>query len=212
MLFMEDIFVLCEHCEGKRFKPEILEIQYKGKNIYNVLQTTVAEARKFFAGTHRLSRGLKVLDKVGLGYLRLGQPATTLSGGESQRLKIARELLSTDNTNVIYILDEPTTGLHFRDVKVLIRVMQELVERGSTVVVVEHNVDVMKSADWVIDFGPEGGDKGGKIVVQGSPEKVATSKKSLTAPYLAAALEKAPELSLQDYLVSEAGAETAAQP
>lgn len=200
MLFMEDMFVLCEACEGKRFKPGILDIRYNGKNIHDVLQLTVSEARNFFASNLKLNKTFRLLEKVGLGYLRLGQPATTLSGGESQRLKIARELSQADIGNVLYVLDEPTTGLHFGDVKVLVKVLHELVERGGTVVVIEHNTDVMKVSDWVIDFGPGGGVHGGNIVAEGTPEVVAKSKASQTAKFLAAALKDSPVLPLTEIL------------
>lgn len=200
MLFMEDMFVLCEDCEGKRFKPAVLDIKYHGKNVQEVLQMTVSEARNFFAANLKLNKIFRILEKVGLGYLRLGQPATTLSGGESQRLKIARELSQSDVGNVMYVLDEPTTGLHFGDVKMLVKVLHELVERGGTVVVIEHNTDVMKVSDWVIDFGPGGGVHGGQIVSEGPPETVAKSKKSLTAKFLQTALKDSPVLPLTEIL------------
>lgn len=200
MLFMEDMFVKCEVCEGKRYKPEILEIKYNGKNIFDVLNLTVVEARKFFASELRLNNNLGILEKVGLGYLRLGQSAITLSGGESQRLKIARELSHSDSTGILYILDEPTTGLHFRDVKVLIRVLNELVERGNTVLVIEHNTDVMKCADWVIDFGPEGGVKGGDIVAEGTPEEIVKKAKGHTWRYLKTALDNSVRANVNDFL------------
>jgi excinuclease ABC subunit A len=204
MVFMEDLFLKCDVCDGRKFKKEVLEIEYKKKNIHQVLEMTVAEALTFFAGEVRLSRNLGLLNEVGLGYLRLGQPSNTLSGGESQRLKIARELAMTEYGgagHTVYFLDEPTTGLHFKDVDVLIRVLHKLVERGHTVVVIEHNVDVMKSADWIIDFGPDGGDKGGKIVVQGVPEDVAKSTKSHTARFLRKALDKGKRVPISELLV-----------
>ena len=189
MVFMEDLFLKCDICEGKRYKQEILDIKHNGKNIHEVLCLTVSEARRFFAGETRLVHALGILEQVGLGYLRLGQASNTLSGGESQRLKIARELAVSDNVGTLYILDEPTTGLHFRDVRVLISVLHQLVERGNSVVVIEHNTDVMKSADWIVDFGPDGGSEGGNIVAEGTPEDVSTKKKSHTAPFLAKALK-----------------------
>ncbi len=200
MVFMEDLFLRCDICEGKRYKKETLDIRYNGKSVHDVLSMTVTEAKKFFAAERRLYTVLNLLDEVGLGYLRLGQPATTLSGGESQRLKIARELSQADQHSTLYILDEPTTGLHFRDVKVLIRVLNELVERGNTVVVIEHNTDVMKCADWVIDFGPEGGNKGGQIVAQGSPEDIVKAKKGHTWRYLAPVLEKSRRAGITEIL------------
>jgi len=202
MVFMEDMFIKCDICEGKRYKKETLEIRYNGKNIDDVLKMTVNEARKFFVGENRLSTNLGLLDRVGLGYLRLGQPATTLSGGESQRLKIARELSTADQAATLYVLDEPTTGLHFRDVKVLIRVLNELVERGNTVVVIEHNTDVMKCSDWVIDFGPDGGVKGGKIVSQGTPEDIVKNAKGHTWQYLKPVLESGKKVGVSEWLGS----------
>lgn len=200
MVFMEDIFLKCDICDGKRFKEEILKIYYNGKNIHDVLNMTVSEACEFFKTEKRLSRNLNVLRRVGLGYLRLGQPSNTLSGGECQRLKIARELLTSQNTGILYVLDEPTTGLHFRDVKILIRVLHELVERGNTAIVIEHNTEVMKASDWMIDFGPGGGVHGGKIIAQGTPEKVATNKKSYTAKYLSKVLKNSPKMTLTRFM------------
>ncbi|HVJ65765.1 MAG TPA: excinuclease ABC subunit UvrA [Bdellovibrionota bacterium] len=200
MLFMEDMFVLCDACEGKRFKPGVLEIKYNGKSIHEVLQLTVGEAKVFFGANLKLNKIFRILEKVGLGYLRLGQPATTLSGGESQRLKIAKELSQGDVANVLYVLDEPTTGLHFGDVKMLVKVLHELVERGGTVVVIEHNTDVMKVADWVVDFGPGGGVHGGDIVAEGTPEEVIKVRASQTAPFLKEALANAPVLAMTEIL------------
>jgi len=202
MVFMEDLFVLCEHCEGKRFKAETLKITYKEKNIHDVLQLTIREAIHFFNDSSKLRRMLGTLDKVGLGYLRLGQPATTLSGGESQRLKIARELTDTNRMGVFYLLDEPTTGLHLRDIKTLNRVLHQLVEHGNTVCVIEHNLDFIKTADWVIDFGPGGGIHGGKIICEGTPEDIVKSKESLTAKYLKSVLKDAPQLTWKEILSS----------
>jgi excinuclease ABC subunit A len=184
MHFLADVFITCEECKGKRFKKEVLEVRYKGKNIDEILNLTVDEAMGFFSGAIPLLRKLKVLQDVGLGYLRLGQPAPTLSGGEAQRIKIARELGRKDGKNILYILDEPTVGLHTEDIKKLLRVLNKLVDAGNTVVVVEHNLDVIKSADYIIDLGPEGGDNGGYIVAQGTPEEVANVEESYTGIYL----------------------------
>jgi excinuclease ABC subunit A len=185
MYFFEDIYAPCEICEGKRFKPEVLAIRYRGKTISDVLAMTVDEALTFFTGTPRLQERLHLLSSIGLGYLRLGQPATTLSGGEAQRLKVAAELKDSSAKNMLYVLDEPTTGLHFDDVKKLLAILHKLVNAGNTLVVVEHNMDVIKSADWIIDLGPEGGDAGGQIVAEGRPEQVAKVATSHTGRFLA---------------------------
>ncbi len=184
MLFLADVYVVCEECNGMRFKKEVLDIKYKSKNIMDVLDLTVDQAINFFYEVPSLGRKLKILQDVGLGYLRLGQPAPTLSGGEAQRIKIARELGRRKGKDILYILDEPTVGLHAEDVKKLLDVINKLVLSGHTVLVVEHNLDVIKSADHVIDLGPEGGDKGGNLVVQGTPEEVAECKKSHTGKFL----------------------------
>ncbi|MCS7245906.1 MAG: excinuclease ABC subunit UvrA [candidate division WOR-3 bacterium] len=184
MYFLPDIFVPCEVCKGKRYNSETLEVKYKGKNIAEVLDMSVSEALKFFEDIPKIYRKLKLLEDVGLGYIKLGQPATTLSGGEAQRIKLAKELNRVDTGKTLYILDEPTTGLHFDDVKKLIDVLQRLVDRGNTVIVIEHNLDVIKCADWVIDLGPEGGENGGYIVAQGTPEETAESNNSWTGVYL----------------------------
>jgi excinuclease ABC subunit A len=184
MYFFEDMFVTCEQCRGKRYKPEVLRILYKGRNISDVLQMTVSEAHTFFEGQSQIQNKLRVLAEVGLGYLRLGQPATTLSGGESQRLKISHELGDWRLYDMVYILDEPTTGLHMDDIKRLLDVLDALVNAGNTVIVVEHNLDVIKTADWVIDLGPEGGEAGGRVVAQGTPEEVADVEESYTGRYL----------------------------
>ncbi|WP_217490837.1 excinuclease ABC subunit UvrA [Candidatus Nitrospira nitrificans] len=188
MYFFEDIYAPCEICEGKRFKPEILKIRYRGKNISDVLNMTVEEALSFFTGTPKLQERLHLLTSIGLGYLRLGQSATTLSGGEAQRLKIAAELKDSSAKDVLYVMDEPTTGLHFEDIKKLLAVLHKLVNAGNTLVVVEHNLDVIKSADWIIDLGPEGGAAGGQIVAEGRPEQVANVPASHTGRFLAQAL------------------------
>ncbi len=191
MHFLPDVYVPCEVCKGKRYNRETLEITYRGKNIADVLDMTVDEALEFLQNIPVLKRRLQTLSNVGLGYIHLGQQATTLSGGEAQRVKLATELSKIGTGNTLYILDEPTTGLHFEDIKLLLQVLTELVEKGNTVLVIEHNLDVIKTADWVIDLGPEGGDKGGTILVSGTPETVAKHKKSYTGAYLR------PELGLK---------------
>ncbi|MBO5136508.1 MAG: excinuclease ABC subunit UvrA [Clostridia bacterium] len=184
MHFLPDVFVPCEVCGGKRYNRETLEVKYKGKNINDVLEMTVEEGLKFFENIPKIARKLKTLYDVGLGYIKIGQSSTTLSGGEAQRVKLATELSKRDTGKTIYILDEPTTGLHSADVHKLIEVLQKLVESGNTVVVIEHNLDVIKTADYIIDMGPEGGDKGGTVVATGTPEEVAKCKKSYTGQYL----------------------------
>ena len=190
MHFLPDIYVPCEVCGGKRYNRETLEVKYKGKTIADVLDMTVEEAMKFFAPLPKLARKLQTLYDVGLGYIRLGQSSTTLSGGEAQRVKLATELARRDTGRTLYVLDEPTTGLHTDDVKRLIAILQRLCDGGSTVVVIEHNLDVIKTADHIIDLGPEGGDMGGTIVCTGTPEQVAQNKKSYTGIYLKPMLEK----------------------
>lgn len=184
MHFLPTVYVKCDVCKGKRFDRETLEVEYKGKNIHDILQMTIEEANEFFEDIPWLHDRLKILDEVGLGYLTLGQSATTLSGGEAQRVKLSAELGKRDTMKTLYLLDEPTTGLHFADVHKLLEVLQRLVSKGNTVVVIEHNLDVIKTADWVIDLGPEGGVKGGKIVVEGTPEEVARKGSSFTGQYL----------------------------
>lgn len=184
MHFMADMFVRCAECRGRRFNSETLEVNHRGKNIADVLDMTVEEALTFFGDYRPLATRLKVLKKVGLGYLALGQPATTLSGGESQRIKIARELSESTAAAAVYILDEPTTGLHIDDVDVLLSVLRELVDRGNTVVVVEHNPQVILQADHVIDLGPGGGDDGGQVVATGKPSQVMKVRESHTGKYL----------------------------
>jgi excinuclease ABC subunit A len=191
MHFLPDVYVACDVCHGQRYNRETLEIRYKGRNIHEVLELTVAEAAEFFGAVPAIARRLKTLMEVGLGYVRLGQSATTLSGGEAQRVKLSLELSKRDTGRTLYILDEPTSGLHFQDIKLLLGVLARLRDAGNTVVVIEHNLDVIKTADWVIDLGPEGGDGGGRIVAQGTPEQVASSKTSYTGRYLREAL-KAP--------------------
>ena len=184
MQFLPDIYVTCDECHGSRFKEETLEVEYKGKNISQILDLTVDEAIDFFKNIPKLKRNLETIQSVGLGYLELGQPSNTLSGGESQRLKISRELVKRENGRILYILDEPTTGLHFYDVDKLIAVLRRLVDKGNTVVVIEHNLDIIKNADWIIDMGPEGGDKGGEIVAVGTVTDIINSPKSYTGQYL----------------------------
>jgi excinuclease ABC subunit A len=184
MSFLPDVYVLCEVCNGKRYNKETLEILFKGKSISDVLEMTVDEAGEFFSEIPPLQRKLQTLHDVGLGYIRLGQQATTLSGGEAQRVKLSTELSKVGTGNTLYILDEPTTGLHFEDIKMLLSVLNKLVDKGNTVIVIEHNLDVIKSADWIIDLGPEGGDAGGEIVAEGTPEEVAKNEKSFTGYFL----------------------------
>lgn len=190
MHFLPDVYVTCPDCKGKRYNSEILEITYRGKTIADILEMTVEEAIAFFHDHDDILNKLKVLESVGLGYMHLGQPANTLSGGEAQRIKLSAELSRHDTGRTLYILDEPTTGLHFEDIKRLLAVLQALVDKGNTVVVIEHNLDVIKSADWIIDLGPEGGEAGGKIVAEGTPEKVAKQPKSYTGQYLKEVLKK----------------------
>lgn len=184
MHFLPDVYVPCEVCHGKRYNRETLEIQYKGKNISQVLDMTVEEAREFFDAVPTVSRKLQTLMDVGLGYIRLGQSATTLSGGEAQRVKLALELSKRDTGRTLYILDEPTTGLHFADIALLLEVIDRLKGKGNSIVIIEHNLDVIKTADWIVDLGPEGGDGGGRIIASGSPEEVAKVKGSYTGKYL----------------------------
>jgi len=184
MNFLPDVYVLCEVCKGKRYNRETLEILYKGKSISDVLEMTVAEALEFFRDIPRIHRHLQTLFDVGLGYITLGQQATTLSGGEAQRVKLSTELSKVGTGRTLYILDEPTTGLHFEDIRMLLLVLDKLVDRGNTVIVIEHNMDVIKTADWIIDLGPEGGDEGGEIIAAGTPEHVAKNKKSYTGQFL----------------------------
>jgi len=190
MHFLPDVYVTCEVCKGKRYNRETLEIKYKGKSIADVLDMTVEEALEFFAHIPPIKRKLQTLFDVGLGYIHLGQQATTLSGGEAQRVKLAAELSKVATGRTLYILDEPTTGLHFEDIKLLLGVLNRLVDKGNTVIVIEHNLDVIKTADWIIDLGPEGGDAGGRIVATGTPEQVAEVKESYTGQFIRRLLEK----------------------
>jgi len=189
MHFLPDLYVPCDVCHGKRYNRETLEITYKGKSIDEVLSMTIEEAREFFDPVPFLARKLQTLMEVGLGYIKLGQSAITLSGGEAQRVKLARELSKRDTGKTLYILDEPTTGLHFHDIDQLLKVLQKLRDHGNTVVVIEHNLDVIKTADWIVDLGPEGGDGGGRIIASGTPEQVARIPASHTGRYLARLLE-----------------------
>jgi len=185
MHFMPDIYVKCDVCNGKRYNRETLEVKYKGFSIAELLEMTVEQATDVFRNVPRIYNILHTLDEVGLGYITLGQSSTTLSGGEAQRVKLAKELAKRATGKTLYILDEPTTGLHFDDVHKLLHLMHGLVDRGNTVVVIEHNLDVIKTADHVIDLGPEGGDGGGRVIAKGTPEQVAKAKGSPTADYLA---------------------------
>jgi excinuclease ABC subunit A len=184
MHFLADVYVPCDVCRGQRYNRETLEIIFRGKNIYEVLEMTVADGLRFFQAIPAVAGKLQTLVDVGLSYLRLGQSATTLSGGEAQRVKLARELAKRATGRTLYILDEPTTGLHFHDVAQLLEVLHRLRDEGNTVVVIEHNLDVIKTADWVIDLGPDGGDAGGMVVAQGTPETIARNKESYTGQYL----------------------------
>ena len=184
MHFLPDIYVACDVCHGHRYNRETLEIQYKGKNIHDILQMTVEQAREFFDAVPVVARKLQTLVDVGLSYITLGQSATTLSGGEAQRVKLALELSKRDTGRTLYILDEPTTGLHFQDIEMLLKVLHRLADHGNTVVVIEHNLDVIKTADWIVDLGPEGGQGGGKILVAGTPSAVAGTSGSHTGRFL----------------------------
>lgn len=189
MHFLPDVYVPCEVCDGKRYNRETLEVKYKGKNIYDVLDMTVEEAVTFFDNVPSIRRKIETLNDVGLSYVKLGQPSTELSGGEAQRIKLATELSKRSTGKTIYILDEPTTGLHFADVHKLVDILHKLTEGGNTVVVIEHNLDVIKTADYIIDMGPEGGDRGGTVIAKGTPEEVAKVKKSYTGQYVKKYLE-----------------------
>ena len=189
MQFLPDVYIECTECRGTRYNPEVLEVHYKQKNIADVLSMTVEEARRFFADQSPIFDKLNVLHEVGLGYIRLGQSATTLSGGEAQRVKLALELSKRDTGSTLYILDEPTTGLHFQDIELLLKVLHRLRDHGNTVVVIEHNLNVIKTADWIIDLGPEGGDGGGQIVAVGTPEDIVGNPASHTGHSLRAAIQ-----------------------
>jgi excinuclease ABC subunit A len=190
MHFLPDVYVTCEVCRGKRYNRETLEVRYKGKNIADILDMTVAEALSFFEPVPSIKQKLQTLHDVGLDYIRLGQAATTLSGGEAQRVKLATELSRRATGRTLYILDEPTTGLHFADIRRLLEVLNQLVDQGNTVVIIEHNMDVIKTADWIVDLGPEGGNEGGKVIATGTPEDVARQDRSFTGQYLARTLAR----------------------
>ena len=190
MHFLPDVYVPCEVCGGKRYNRETLEVRYKGKNIYDVLNMTVEEAVDFFENVPSIRRKMETLRDVGLSYIRLGQPSTELSGGEAQRIKLATELSKRSTGKTVYILDEPTTGLHFADVHKLTEILRRLSGDGNTVIVIEHNLDVIKTADYIIDIGPEGGDRGGTVVASGTPEEIAKNPDSYTGKYIASILEK----------------------
>ncbi|MGO1638753.1 MAG: ATP-binding cassette domain-containing protein, partial [Ancrocorticia populi] len=185
MNFLPDVYVPCEVCHGARYNRETLEVKYRGKSVSDVLNMTIHEAREFFDPIQSITRYLNTLESVGLGYVHLGQAATTLSGGEAQRVKLASELHRRSSGKTVYILDEPTTGLHFEDVRKLLQVLQSLADKGNTVIVIEHNLDVIKSADWIVDMGPEGGAGGGLVVAEGTPEQVAKNSASFTGQFLA---------------------------
>jgi excinuclease ABC subunit A len=192
MHFLPDIYVTCDVCKGKRYDRETLEIKFKGKSIADVLDMTVEEAAELFKAVPAVRDKLLTLARVGLGYIHVGQQATTLSGGEAQRIKLSKELSKRATGRTLYILDEPTTGLHFHDVAKLLEVLHELVDQGNTVVVIEHNLEVIKTADWIVDMGPEGGDAGGEVVAVGTPEEIAASPQSYTGQYLKQVLKRRP--------------------
>jgi excinuclease ABC subunit A len=185
MHFLPDVFVTCDTCKGRRYNRETLEIKFRDKSIAEVLAMTVEEAVPYFSAQPRIHDRLKILQQVGLGYIALGQQATTLSGGEAQRIKLSKELARRATGRTLYILDEPTTGLHFEDVRKLLEVLHALVDQGNTVVVIEHNLEVIKTADWILDLGPEGGDGGGRIVAEGTPEDIVANPESYTGRFLA---------------------------
>ncbi len=192
MHFLPDVYVTCDVCKGKRYNRETLDIHFRGKSIADVLDMTVEEGAEFFKAVPSVRDKMATLARVGLGYIKIGQQATTLSGGEAQRIKLAKELSRRATGRTLYILDEPTTGLHFHDVAKLLEVLHELVEQGNTVAVIEHNLEVIKTADWIIDLGPEGGDGGGEIVAEGTPEQIAKVKASYTGQFLAKMLARRP--------------------
>ena len=189
MHFLPDIFVTCDTCKGRRYNRETLEVKFRDKSIADVLDMTVDEAVPYFSAVNRIHDRLKILQQVGLGYIKLGQQATTLSGGEAQRIKLSKELARRATGRTLYILDEPTTGLHFEDVRKLLEVLHALVDAGNTVIVIEHNLEVIKTADWILDLGPEGGEGGGRVVAAGTPEDIAANAESYTGRFLAPLLE-----------------------
>jgi len=184
MHFLPDVYVPCEICKGKRFNRDTLEIKYKGKNIDDILEMTVEEGLDFFKNIPRISSKLQLINDVGLGYIKLGQSSTTLSGGEAQRVKLSTELSKRSTGNTLYLLDEPTTGLHFDDISKLLKILDRLVDAGNTVLVIEHNMEVIKTADHIIDLGPEGGNKGGRVIATGTPEDIAATERSYTGKFL----------------------------
>ena len=190
MNFLPDVYVTCEACQGARYNRETLSIKYKGHSIADILEMSIQEAYPIFENLPRLQAKLRTLSDVGMGYVKLGQSATTLSGGEAQRVKLSRELSKRSTGKTVYILDEPTTGLHFEDVKKLLDILNQLVDRGNTVIVIEHNLEVIKCADWIIDLGPEGGEAGGRVVAVGPPEQVVTSRRSHTGRVLGELLSR----------------------
>ena len=190
MHFLPDVYVECDVCKGKRYNRETLEVRHKDKSIADVLNMSVDESVGFFENIPTIRDKLLTLQKVGLGYMKIGQQATTLSGGEAQRIKLAKELSKRSTGRTIYILDEPTTGLHVHDVKKLLEVLQAFVQKGNTVIVIEHNMEVIKTADWIVDMGPEGGDKGGSLLFEGTPEQIVNIKESYTGQYLKKILER----------------------
>jgi excinuclease ABC subunit A len=198
MHFLPDVYVTCEVCKGRRYNRETLEVKYKGRSISDVLEMSVSEAVEFFRNIPPIARHMQTLSDVGLGYIKLGQPAPTLSGGEAQRIKLSSELHKRATGNTVYVLDEPTTGLHFEDIRKLLQVLQRLVATGNTVLVIEHNLDVIKTADWIVDMGPEGGNGGGTVVATGTPEQLAAHPASHTGRFLAEMLDRVPVGDIED--------------
>ncbi len=184
MNFLPDVYVRCENCKGERYNRETLLVKYRGKSIADVLEMTISEAAEFFVDFPRILRILNTMQNVGLGYLKLGQPSPMLSGGEAQRIKLSAELAKIQTGNTLYILDEPTTGLHFQDIQHLLEVLRKLVDKGNSVIIIEHNLDIIKNSDWIIDIGPEGGYEGGEIIAEGTPEQVAQMEHSYTGKFL----------------------------
>ena len=190
MNFLPEVYVECDVCNGKRYNEETLAVKFKNKTIADVLNMTVDEAVEYFSEIPKIKRKIDTLKSVGLGYIKLGQQSPTLSGGEAQRVKLATELSKTNTGNTLYLLDEPTTGLHFEDIKILLKLLNKLADKGSTIVIIEHNLDVIKAADWIIDLGPDGGENGGRILAEGTPEEVSGCRESYTAKYLKKELTK----------------------
>ena len=184
MNFLPDVYVRCENCKGERYNRETLLVKYRGKSIADVLEMTITEAAEFFVDFPRILRILTTMQNVGLGYLKLGQPSPMLSGGEAQRIKLSAELAKIQTGNTLYILDEPTTGLHFQDIQHLLEVLRKLVDKGNSVIIIEHNLEIIKNSDWIIDIGPEGGYEGGEVIAEGTPEQVAQMEHSYTGKFL----------------------------